>query len=117
MEARRLFARLYLDEDVDVLVAHLVRSRGFEVATTHSERMLGQSDASQLAYASEHAWALVTHNRTDFEALAVQYFEEGRMHWGIICAFRRPPHDLADRLVRLLNEHTAADLKNQVVYL
>lgn len=104
MDARRLFARLYLDEDVDVLVADLVRSRGFEVATTHSERMLGQSDASQLSYAS-------------FEAVAVQYFEEGRIQWGIICVFRRPPHDLADRLVRLLNDHTAADLKNQVVYL
>ena len=29
-----LFIFLYLDEDVDVLVAQLIRARGFEVTTT-----------------------------------------------------------------------------------
>ena len=30
----RLFIALYLDEDVDVLIAQLLRARGFVVATT-----------------------------------------------------------------------------------
>ena len=30
----RLFIELYLDEDVDVLIAQLMRARGFVVVTT-----------------------------------------------------------------------------------
>ena len=30
----QLFVRLYLDEDVDVLVAELIRARGFQALTT-----------------------------------------------------------------------------------
>ena len=35
----RLFIELYLDEDVDVLVADLVRARGFKVTTTQEARL------------------------------------------------------------------------------
>jgi len=113
----RLFARLYLDEDVDVLVADLVRSQGFAVTTAHDEDMLGASDLEQLAFAAERERILVTHNRRDFERLAVRYFEGSQTHWGIVCAVRRPPHDLATRLVHLVNEHMASELKNQVMYI
>jgi hypothetical protein len=34
----RLFIELYLDEDVDVLIADLVRARGFRVTTTREVR-------------------------------------------------------------------------------
>jgi hypothetical protein len=116
MEASSLFARLYLDKDVDVLVADLVRGQGFAAAKARSEAMRGATDAEQLAFAAEQGRVLVTHNRLDFEELAVGYYEEGRTHGGIVCAFRRPPHDLASRLVRLLNEYTAGEFENQVVY-
>lgn len=46
-----IFIHVYLDEDVDVLVASLLRSRGFEATTTHQARQLGKSDADQLEYA------------------------------------------------------------------
>jgi hypothetical protein len=59
----------------------------------------------------------VTHNRTDFERLAVPYFEDGRTHKGIICAVRRPPAEYARRLLSLLNERTAEDFENQLLYI
>ena len=46
----RLFISLYIDEDVDVLVAELLRARRFDALTTRDAGRLGQSDADQLAF-------------------------------------------------------------------
>lgn len=40
-----LFIALYLDEDVNVLVAALLRARGYDVLTTREEGRLAASDA------------------------------------------------------------------------
>lgn len=37
--------------------------------------------------------------------------------FGIILAVRRSPHELVNRLLQLLNEVTADEMKNQVRYL
>jgi predicted nuclease of predicted toxin-antitoxin system len=65
-----LFIELYLDEDVDVLLAQLMRARGFVTVTTQEAGQLGNNDAEQLAYAISQHKTLLTHNRVDFEALA-----------------------------------------------
>jgi hypothetical protein len=39
-----LFIELYLDEDVDVLVAELIRARGFEAITTRDAGQLQKND-------------------------------------------------------------------------
>jgi len=69
MESDRLFARLYLDEDVHVRIARIVRGHGFSVRTVRGENMLGATDAEQLAFAADQGLVIVTHNRTDFENL------------------------------------------------
>jgi hypothetical protein len=48
----RLFIALYLDENVDSLVARLVRARGFEVIATEEVGCKGAKDLEQLAYAA-----------------------------------------------------------------
>jgi predicted nuclease of predicted toxin-antitoxin system len=78
----RAFIELYLDEDVDVLVADFVRARGFSVTTTRDAGQLGSTDAEQLAFAAREQKALVTHNRKHFESLARAYLLEGRSHSG-----------------------------------
>jgi hypothetical protein len=45
-------ARLYLDEDVDVLVATLLRSVGYDVVTAHEAGREAESDLSQLELAT-----------------------------------------------------------------
>src|SRR5258708_7532616 len=99
----RLFATLYLDEDVSVLLARLLRSRGFEAATTQEAGNIAASDERQLERSAARGLALLTHNRIDFERIATQYFDAGRHHSGIIIAVRRPPHDVLPRLLALLN--------------
>jgi hypothetical protein len=73
----QLFIELYFDEDVDVLVAELIRARGFSAITTREAGQLGRDDAVQLAYAADQQKTLVTHNWVDFEALAQAYFNAG----------------------------------------
>ncbi len=113
----KLFIELYLDEDVDVLVAELIRARGFSAITTVEAGQLQNEDAEQLTYVIAHERTLVTHNRVDFEALAQTYFAAGQSHPGIIIAVRRSPYDIAQRLLVLLNNLTADEMRNQVRYI
>jgi hypothetical protein len=113
----RLFVSLYLDEDVSVLVAKLVRSRGLSALTTQEAGQLGVSDVQQLAYAADKQMAILTHNRADYEQLARQYRDAGRAHAGIIIAVRRLPQEIARRLFVLLNQLTADEMDNQILYI
>ena len=113
----KLFIELYLDEDVDVLVAELLAKRGFSAITARDIGTLGQGDSQQLEYAVRQQRALLTHNRNDFEKLALEYFERAQGHYGIILAVRRTPYEIVNRLIRLLNEFTADEFRNQVRYL
>jgi hypothetical protein len=113
----RLFIELYLDEDVDVLIAQLLRARRFVVVTTQEVGQLQNSDAEQLAYAVSQHKTLLTHNRVDFEVLAQTYFAAGQPHDGIIVAVRRPPREMTRRLLRIFNAVTAEEMHNHVRYI
>jgi predicted nuclease of predicted toxin-antitoxin system len=114
---KQLFIDLYLDEDVDVLLADLVRARGFRATTTQEAGNVGKTDAEQLAFATDQAKTILTHNRADFEALARRYFKDKQNHSGIIIAVRRHPKELARRLLILLNALTADEIENQIRYI
>jgi predicted nuclease of predicted toxin-antitoxin system len=113
----RVFIDLYLDEDVSVALAALLRGRGFRVTTTQEAGLVGATDAEQLAFATSHGSAILTHNRVHFEALAREYFAGGKSHAGIIIAVRRNTLELARRLFTLLNPFTADEIENQIRYL
>jgi predicted nuclease of predicted toxin-antitoxin system len=112
-----LFIRLYLDEDVNVLVADLLNARGFDVLTVRNAEQLQASDEEQLAYAVSQQRTLVTHNRNDFQKLIQAYFDTGQKHYGVILAVRHPPQTIARRLLAILNQVTADEMENQVRYI
>jgi len=112
-----LFASLYLDEDVPVLLASLLRSHGFDVETAVEAGMLACSDEDHLEYATQNKRVLVTHNRRHFEQLQHTRLETNRRHYGIVLARRRPTeYELAKRLYRLLNALTQDEWMNQLIY-
>lgn len=116
--ASSLFLRLYLDEDVSVLVADLVRAHGFDVLTTREAQNLGRSDREQLTFSTAHARAMLTHNRIDFERLHTETLHSHRPHAGILLANRRASDfELARRILTLLDRFTADELCNQLLYL
>ena len=112
-----LFIKLYLDEDVDVLVAELLQVYGFTAVTTREADRLGSEDDEQLAHAVREGMAVLTHNRVHFEALAAAYFDASREHAGIIIAVQRTPHEIARRVLQILNRVTAGEMRNQLRYI
>ena len=107
---------MYLDENVDVLVAAMLRGRGFDVATTRERHSIGASDPDQLAFAVAEARCLVTHNRDDFVLLHTQYVNNNQPHMGIIVAAMRRPGEIADRIAHLLDTYTADEIAGQLFY-
>ncbi len=110
------FADLYLDEDVSVLVATLLRARGFNVTTAREENMLGCDDPEQLAHAVSLGRCLFTHNRIHYEQLHREYLSGNQEHFGVIIGSRRSAHELARRIGVLLNALTADEIRNQLLY-
>jgi len=109
-------AALYCDEDVSVVLAAMLRARGFPVTTARDAGHLGHVDLYQLQVAADADRILLTHNRADFERLHGQWIESGRRHAGIIIARRRLPGELTVRLGRLLGRLSADDFTNQLFY-
>jgi predicted nuclease of predicted toxin-antitoxin system len=112
-----LFIELYLDEDVDVLVASLLLAHGFSALTAIQAGQLHRTDREQLEYAISQRKVLLTHNRADFEILALSYFARGEPHYGIIFAVRRSTYEIVNRLLIVLNQVTADEMQNQVRYI
>ena len=107
---------LYLDEDVSVVAAAILRARGFVAVTARDTGQLGRTDAAQLTFAADAGTILLSHNRVHFERLHREWLEGGRPHAGIIIARRRPPRELAARVGRLLARLPADQFKNQILY-
>jgi predicted nuclease of predicted toxin-antitoxin system len=112
----KLFATLYLDEDVPILLAALLQGRGMDVTTAQVQQRLGRSDEAQLAYAASQERCLLTHNRVDFEHLHAEYITQGKQHAGILIARRRQVYQLADRVMVLLNSRTADEIGGHLWY-
>ncbi len=113
----KLYVEVFLDDNVDVLVAKIVRARGFRATTTDETGRKGTSDAEQLKYCDENGLAILTMDRIDFEALAKQYFYSGWNHNGIIIVADNSPQIIAQRLGDFLDFNTADEIVNQVVYI
>ncbi len=113
----KLFATLYLDEDVSSLVATLLRARGLDVTTAREQDTLGETDEDQLACAAALGRCILTHNRLDFEELHDQYIASGKQHSGIVIASRRSPYEIANRAAILLDTLTADEIEGQLLYI
>ena len=118
---QNLFIALYTDEDVTSELAPAIRTRGLKAQSAAEAGLLDVDDAAQLAYATGQGSAILTYNARDFLLLARQYADAGRSHAGIIISFeqysRREFGELLRLILRLLNELTADEMHNRVVYL
>jgi len=75
--------KLYLDEDVDPLLAIILIRRGYDVQTTEEAAMRSATDEEQLQWAVGQGRAVLTHNIRDFVSLAKTYAVLDRAHCGI----------------------------------
>jgi hypothetical protein len=109
--------RVYLDEDVDVLLGPLLAVHNSDTQTAAGQGHLAWSDEAHLEYAAGESRVLVTHNRVDFENLAVAWWSRQEEHAGIVLAVRRAStYDLARRLLQVLSRYDQAAWRNIVLY-
>ncbi len=113
----KLFIEIYLDENVHILIAKIVQSHGFKALTTQDVGRKGASDSEQLEFASKEGYAILTHDRVDFEELAAEYFAMGKNHCGIVILADNSPQEIARRMISVLNDFTADEMINQIIYI
>ena len=112
----KLFAALYVDENMHVLVPTYLRSRGFDAIHARDAGMKGASDREQFRYAIEHERVIVTHDRLDFLALHDEWVAGNLHHYGIILTGVRPPAEIAMRVAALVNKLTADEIATGLFY-
>ncbi len=109
--------KLYLDEDVSVVLARILSGRGFDILTARDADMLGRSDQQQLLFGTSQSRAVVTHNRLHFEKLYSEFAQKQLEHSGIVIAGRRDVYELARRVGLLLSAIPADLFRNQLFYI
>lgn len=110
-------ARLFLDEDVHMLLAEALRKRGHDVIHAREVNRESLSDESQLNFATEGNRCIVTFNVGDFVRLHNQWMSVGREHTGIIVSRQLPIGECLRRLLLLLQNEDSETLRGQVRFL
>jgi len=108
--------KLYLDEDVDLLLAKALLDRGYDILSTHEAKMHKSDDYKQIDFATSQDRAILTHNIRDFHRIAKEYAKIDKFHAGIILSSQLPFKELLKRTLRLLNNLNAKDILNQIVW-
>ena len=94
--------KFYLDEDVDIKLAEILKSNGHEADTTSESGNQGASDESQLTLATSLGAILITHNRRHFRRLHRNWTQEGKWHSGIVISRQLPLAELERRVIAFL---------------
>ena len=108
---------LFLDQDVPVQLAGMLRGHGLGVLTTLEAARLGAPDSDQLDFAADQGRAILTRNRVDFEDLHLERITAGVEHSGIIIAVRRfDLHVTRDKILQLFDRLDREQLRNGIFY-
>ncbi len=118
MAGEELFVSLYLDADVERMIARALRQRGYTCQTADEAGMKQASDEAQLEYAARKGYTLVTYNVQHFAPLHARYSQEGWEHFGLVLIPKRwGASEVLRRLLNLLNTVTPDEIRNDVKWL
>ena len=109
--------RLLLDENVNPLLAEILKQHGYDAVAVEPLGMAGTSDEDLLRWAARENRAILTQNTAHFLILAREYAERGWEYAGIIVSENASLRQLLARMLRLLTRKQAEDLMNCVEWL
>ena len=109
--------RLYLDENVPVVLGRMLAEEGVDCITARDAGNLSLSDDDHLTFATAAHRILVTFDCQDFQALVTRWQQTGRSHAGIILSKPHPLHELHRRFRHLVLTHREDDFTNRVLWL
>ncbi|MBI3536039.1 MAG: DUF5615 family PIN-like protein [Chloroflexi bacterium] len=114
----RLYIVLYFDENIASQIAKALAQQNYDVLTARQAGMLGKSDDEQFHFAISEQRTLVTHDREDYLNLHSQYLTQGIEHYGLIILIERKRiGEIIARLLDLLENTTADEIKNQLRFI
>ena|SRR5688572_4919411 len=116
-EAGKNSPKLLLDEQIWKYLAKLLREQGFDVIHVYEVDLDAKPDEEILQFAAGEHRAIVTFNIKDFVPLAIQYYEDGKEHYGVVISKEIAHGELKRRVTQLLESITAQELMNAVRYL
>jgi predicted nuclease of predicted toxin-antitoxin system len=116
-ETKKNFPKLLLDEHIWAYLAKLLREQGFDVTHVTEVDLVATPDDKIMRYAARNHMAIVTFNIKDYVPLAIQYYEDGKEHYGVVVSKELSRGELQKRVVKLLESVTAEELMNAVRYL
>ena len=109
--------KLLLDEQIWKYLAKLLREQGFDVIHVNEVDLDATPDEKIMEYAAGEHRAVVTFNVRDYVPISVQYFEDGKEHYGVVVSIELSHGELRRRVTKLLESVTAEELRNAVRYL
>jgi predicted nuclease of predicted toxin-antitoxin system len=119
-KSEELFLRLYFDRHIKKQLAVDLRQRGFDVLSTEEASMDTASDDDQLAFAAKQDRAILTFNIRDSAPLHEQWTADAKPHAGIVVSQQigsRQYGVLLSRMLRLLDQMTAEEMRGNFVHL
>jgi len=118
MAEEELCVSLYLDADVERMIAKALRQRGYTCHVADEVGMKRSSDEAQLEYAARMGYVLVTYNVEHFAPLHVRYLQKGWEHSGIVLIPKRwGAREVLRRLLKLLDAVIADEMRSSVKWL
>ncbi|TAK20103.1 MAG: hypothetical protein EPO26_18560 [Chloroflexota bacterium] len=116
-------ADLYLDSDVSVRVAPLLRAAGHDAVTAAEQGRRRATDDEQLLAATQQGRTVVSHNRKDFVLLhdawrrwSSAYGLALPPHPGILILDQLGDHAVADAVTRFVTADSVAPLANSLYW-
>ncbi len=116
-ETKKNSPKLLLDEHIWAYLAKLLRDQGFDVMHVTEIDLVATPDDKIMQYAASNHRAVVTFNIKDYVPLAIQYFQDGKEHYGVVVSKELSRGELQKRVTKLLESVTAEELMNAVRYL
>ena len=109
--------RFFTDEDVYGAIAAALRRTKIDVSSTPEVGRRGQSDESQLEWASAEGRVFFTFNVAHFAQLHATWLRQGRHHAGIVVSSQRSIGDAVRRLLHLSCEIDAEAMHDRLEFL
>lgn len=116
-ESKKSPPKLLLDEHIWTYLATLLRKQGFDVTHVTEIGLAETPDEKIMEYAASKRMAIVTFNIKHFIPLTIQYFDDGKDHYGVVISKELSHGELQRRVTKLLESVTADELMNSVRYL
>ena len=111
------FMRFLTDEDVYRAVAVALRNAGFDAISTPDSNRLGETDESQLIWATSEGRVFVTFNVGHLAKLHGDWIKRGLNHAGIVVSAQRPIGDVLRRLLHLAHTVDRDGMCNRIEFL